>query len=147
MRLSIISTLFISLIILACNKSSRVNNDCESGCKPNRVCTEEFRSLFVQVVNKSNNAVRLDSFAFVRLRDNQTIANSSKPDMTGMTGEVGRYLLLSDSKMNETSKCGEDFEFRGYLGQEAVANSVFKISHDCCHINLISGDTKIVIDK
>lgn len=147
MRVSIIAIFCIGLVVLACNKRAGVNDDCESDCNPNRACTEEFRSLFVQVVNKANNAVQLDSFVFVRLRDNQTIAGSNKPDMIGTTGEVGRYLLFSDSKMNETSRCGEDFEFRGYLNKQSVANSVYKIAHDCCHINLIAGDTKIIIDK
>ncbi|WP_114788909.1 hypothetical protein U0035_04810 [Niabella yanshanensis] len=148
MRLSIVSTLFIGLVMLACNKNSRVNDDCESGCKPNRVCTEEFRSLIVQVIDGSHAEVALDSFVVVRLRDSQLIINNDEAaTQTGITGGTGRYLIFSDSKINETSRCGEDFEFRGYINKQSIANRVYTIAHDCCHINLISGDTKIIIDK
>lgn len=148
MRFSIVSTLFIGLVILACNKNSRVNDDCESGCKPSRVCTEEFRSLMVQVVDRANGGVELDSFKVIRARDQKLILDNSKwQPQAGVSYTPGVYLVYSDAYMEETSVCGEDFVFKGYMDNKAVANGVFRISHDCCHINRVSGDTKIVIDK
>jgi hypothetical protein len=148
MRFSIVSILFIGLVILACNKNSRVNDDCESGCKPNRVCTEEFRSLMVQVINRSHAGVELDSFKVIRVSDQKIILDNSKwQPSPGVSYMPGTYLVYSDAYRDETSVCGEDFVFKGYLDNQAVANGVFKIADDCCHINLISGDTKIVIDK
>lgn len=146
MKLSIISTLFISLIILACNKNSRVSDDCESKCKPNRVCTEEFRSLMVQVINPSHAGVELDSFKVVRLKDKKVILDNLKwQQHPGVSYKPGVYLIFSDGYMNETSVCGEDFKFEGYLKDKVVGEGLFKITHDCCHINLVSGNTKIVI--
>ncbi len=148
MRLSIVTTLFISLVILACNKNSRVEDDCESGCKPNRVCTEEFRSLMVQVVDRAGAGVELDSFKVIRARDQKVILDNSKwQPSPGVSYMPGVYLMYSDAYIGETSVCGDDFVFKGYLDNKAVADRVFKIVHDCCHISRVSGDTKIVIDK
>lgn len=148
MRLSIVTALFIGLVILACNKNSRVDDDCGSGCKPNRVCTEEFRSLMVQVVDRAGAGVDLDSFKVIRVRDQKVILDNHKwQPSPGVSYIPGVYLMYSDAYMEATSVCGEDFVFKGYLDNEAVANGVFKIAHDCCHINRVSGETKIVIDK
>lgn len=147
MRLSIVTTLFISLVILACNKNSRVEDDCESGCKPSRVCTEEFRSLMVQVVDRAGTPVTLDSFVVVSFPNRELIINN--PARTLLPGREwnGIHLLFADRYKDKTSTCGEQFEFEGYMGKQLVVSRTYIIAHDCCHVNLKSGDTKIVIDK
>ncbi|MCH5685840.1 hypothetical protein LWM68_17255 [Niabella sp. W65] len=148
MRALNIFILCIGLVVLACNKKAGVGDDCESGCKPNRVCTEEFRSLMVQVVNSSHAGVELDSFKVVRVRDNKMIVDNVQwQQPAGVSYQPGVYLVYSDAYMDKTSVCGEDFEFRGYLKDKVVANKTYTIAHDCCHINLVSGDIKIVIEQ
>ncbi|MCH5721418.1 hypothetical protein [Niabella hibiscisoli] len=147
MRTSILVILVSGLMVLACNKNARVGDDCESDCKFNQVCTEEFRSLMVQVVDQSNAGVELDSFKIVRTKDNKVILDNVQwQQPAGVSYKPGVYLLYSDGYMKETSRCGEDFHFKGYLNNKTVADKIFRISHDCCHINLVSGDTKIVIE-
>lgn len=102
----------------------------------------------MQVINRSHAGVELDSFKVIRVSDQKIILDNSKwQPSPGVSYMPGAYLVYSDAYRDETSVCGEDFVFKGYLDNQAVANGVFKIAHDCCHINLISGDTKIVIDK
>lgn len=148
MRFSIISILFIGLMIGACNKNSRVGDDCGAGCRPNRVCTNDFRSLIVQVVDRSGTGIELDSFKVIRKRDEKVILDNLKwQQPAGVSYMPGFYLVCSDSYMKETSVCGDDFVFKGYLDNKTVANRTYKIAHDCCHIRLVSGNVKIVIDK
>ena len=148
MRISIVVILFSGLMVLACNKNARIGDDCESDCKPNRVCTNDYRSMTVQVVNNSNEGVELDSFKVVRLKDKKVILDNFKSQQhPGGSYKPGVYLLFSDSYVSETSICGEDFKFEGYLKDKVVGDGLFKIAHDCCHFNLISGNKKIVIKE
>lgn len=138
---------FYILCILAvafsfsCSKRSGIKTKCESPCESNRACTEEFRSIVVEISGQSGSAIELDSIAVVRKSDNKTIVI----DQQAIIPKIGRYILFSDSHINETSRCGEDFEFRGYKDKQPVVSRIFNIAHNCCHISLASGDTKIVI--
>ena len=102
----------------------------------------------MQVVNRSGTGVELDSFKVVRKRDEKVILDNLKwQQPAGVSYMPGVYLVCSDSYMKETSVCGDDFVFKGYLDNKTVAEMTYKIANDCCHIYLKSGDTKIVVDK
>jgi hypothetical protein len=128
------------ILSFSCSKRSGVRTECELPCEKNLMCTYEFRSIVVEVSDRSGNDVALDSVAVVRKMDNKAIVINQQTTIP----RAGRYVLFSDSNMNETSKCGEDFEFRGYKNKQLIASSTFNIAHNCCHIYLVSGNTKIV---
>lgn len=134
--------ILVIILSFSCSKRSGVRTECELPCEKNLMCTYEFRSIVVEVSDRSGNDVELDSFAVVRKIDDKAIAVNQQP----IIPKAGRYVLFSDSNMNETSKCGEDFEFRGYKDKQLIASSMFNIAHNCCHIYLVSGNTKIVIE-
>lgn len=135
----------LSLTFLACDKRPGVGDRCGKKCFIQLACSKEFRMLSVQVVDRQGAATELDSFVVVSKRDSKIII-TNKPDRMWDTGSTNRYLLFSDSEKSETSRCGNQFEFRGYVKNKLVASNDYTIAHDCCHINLVSGDTKIVIE-
>ncbi|MGC4232669.1 MAG: hypothetical protein QM594_06775 [Niabella sp.] len=130
------------ILSFSCSKRSAVRTECELPCEKNLMCTYEFRSIAVEVSDRSGNDVELDSFAVVRKIDHKAIVVNQQP----IIPKAGRYVLFSDLNMNETSKCGEDFEFRGYKDEQLIASRTFNIAHNCCHIYLVSGNTKIVVE-
>ncbi|GAB3418573.1 hypothetical protein GCM10027516_13310 [Niabella aquatica] len=107
------------------------------------MCTYVFLSIGVEVSDRLGNDVELDSFAVVRKSDNKAIEISQQ----AIIPKPGRYVLFSDSYINETSRCGEDFEFKGYKNKRLIVSRMFNIAHNCCHIYLVSGDTKIIVDN
>lgn len=138
------STIVVLIIIssFSCSKRNPVRTKCELPCEKNLMCTYEFRSIGVEVSDLSGNGVKLDDFAIVRKSDNKVITVDQQP----MIHQEGRYMLFSDSYMKETSRCGEDFEFKGYKNKQMIVSRTFNIAHNCCHIYLVSGDTKIIVN-
>lgn len=141
MKLYLLGVVII-MLSFSCTKRNSVKTECELPCEKNLMCTYEFRSIVVEVSDRPGNDVELDSFAVVRKIDNKVIVINQQT----IIPKTGRYVLFSDSYMNETSKCGEDFEFKGYKNDKLIAAREFKIAHNCCHIYLVSGDTKIVVE-
>jgi len=138
----IITIVVVIVGLFSCSRRSAVGTECELPCEKNLMCTYEFRSIVVEVSDQSGKNIALDSFAVVRKSDNKTIAI----DQRGIIPQDGRYVLFSDQYMSETTRCGEDFEFKGYKDKQLIANRTFNIAHNCCHIYLASGDTKIVVN-
>lgn len=142
MRILTIAALIIAGLF-SCSRRSAVGTECELPCEKHLKCTYEFRSIVVAVSDQSGNGVALDNFVVVRKRDNKTVVVNQQVT----TPRDGRYVLFSDSNMDETTRCGEDFDFKGYKSNQLIASRTFNIAHNCCHIHLVSGNTKIVVDN
>ncbi len=133
--------LLVFALSFSCSRRTGVRDACELPCGKSLMCTYEFRSIAVEISDRSGNGIVLDSFAVVRKSDNKAIVINQQ----AMIPQAGRYVLFSDSYLNETSRCGEDFEFRAYKANEQIANRTFTIAHNCCHIFLVEGDTRIIV--
>ena len=59
----------------------------------------------------------------------------------------GTYIVLTDSEINEVSKDGSSFIFRGFIGGIEIVNEAYQIGHDCCHIKLLAGNTGITLQN
>ncbi|GAB3418568.1 hypothetical protein [Niabella aquatica] len=145
MRTLYVAVALMSVIVLSCEKGKGVKDDCEQPCQPQRACTEEFRSILVEVLNPSGADIVLDSFVVVNKQNNQLVIDDKKV-YNVLFGRVS-YLLFSDSEMDKTTQCAVAFEFKGYKNQQLIADRDYEIAHNCCHIYLVSGDTKIIIDN
>lgn len=102
-----------------------------SACESNRYCTEEFRTITIEV----NGAV-LDDFYTVRLRTGDTIRRDSP-----ISGKY--YEVLDDLWTDKIKQEGEYFLFEGKVGDSVLVREQFKIGHDECHIRLIEGRTRV----
>ena len=132
----------IPIILLACGKSVQVG-DCGTRCNENIACTEVFISIVVQVENALGVGVNLNNVSVQRKSDGEIILKNKKADLA----KDGKYVLFTDSEIDETSQCGEEFLFKGYKDGKLVVNETFEVAHNCCHVFLKSGNTTIVVDN
>lgn len=143
MRKLLLAPFGVILFFLACSKNSGVDRDCERPCNDRVFCTDVVVTIDVKVENESGSAINLEAFEVVRQSDKKVIHKSTP----SFAPQIGTYQLFSDSFKDETTRCGENFEFKGFLGGKQIVSRVYKIGHDCCHIYLIAGDTRIVIKQ
>ena len=130
------SLLISSLIILT-------TFSCETGtnCAQNQVCTEEFRTVSVKIIDQNQNPVELDSSYVTREVDSKTYRFP-----TDDWPLEGFYIVLTDLEMDEVDKKGSTFILSGFEGGQEVVHEEYVIGHDCCHIELLAGNTELTIN-
>jgi hypothetical protein len=134
MRISI--TVLCFIFLCSCNSET---NDCGTEL----ICTEEFRSIQVEIVDTDGNAVLLDTYQTIQVIG-QNLYDFSED---GFFGDQGHYTVLTDAQLNSLQKEGEEFIFQGTINGLEVINESFTIGHDCCHISLLSGPEKITLSN
>ncbi len=106
----------------------------------NVMCTMEFRTITVQVVDKNGAPVRLDSYQ-------TTLANNST--VVGNTGAMaptddGHYPVISDAFVGGHKNTQTKMIFTGTKDGKTVVSEAYEIGVDCCHVSRISGKEKVV---
>ncbi len=135
-----ILALFVASLLI----SSSCNKDNEGDCPGDIVCTQDFRSIHVQIMNGSA-PYQLDNYITKRHSDSMVI------DIRSVIGSYadsmyranGNYPILTDAQMQLTSRHGTGFTFIGYLNNREVIRENFVIAHDCCHISKVSGRDQV----
>lgn len=120
------------LLTLSCSSSE---NECNL---IDVVCTEEFRYITVEIVDSKNEPIVLDSYKIIRNDTDEDITH--KEDMF-----QNSYPIINDSYQNEIANKKLSLTFTGVLNNQEVINEIYIVSADCCHIDLISGKTKIIL--
>ena len=132
---TILALFFASLLI-----SSSCNKDSEGDCPADIMCTQDFRSVHVQLMNGSG-PYQLDSYITKRHSDSMVIDLHSTLSAyeDSLYRANGSYPILTDGQMQLTSRQGTGFTFIGYVNNHEVIRENYVIGHDCCHISRISG--------
>ena len=120
---------FIFFSLISCEK-----NTCDQA-----ICTEEFRTVTIQIIDSLGNDVLLDSSVVIRQADQQLIQTNAQYALEGY------YDVLTDNQKDKTTDNGETFIFKGFLDNVVVVNEPFVINKYCCHINYISGKTIVTL--
>lgn len=129
--------LFTILLVTACS-DNKLNND-NSDCNLiDIVCTEEFRSITLEIVDINDNPVILDSFKTTREDTGEEIES-------GENFHQNFYPIINDNYQNEIAQKEINLKFTGFINNIEVLSTNYVVSADCCHIELISGKTKIVL--
>lgn len=132
--------------ILILTFSTCVNNDigpCD--CKSNIICTEEYRTISLEITDAGGKPYLLDEYKITRIEDGREII-LEKDEYTDIRRSMGNYLLMGDRHKSLTDKCGKAFHFTGRKDGKEVISRNYLIAHDCCHIMVKEGDTKITIN-
>ncbi len=122
-------------LIISCEENA--NPDCEEDL----ICTTVFKTITVTISDDSGSPALLDS---IRVQNLDTSVIYSFKD-SDLSPEAGTYVLLTDGQISETKASGNNFQFLGYLKGAEVVNQNYKIGHNCCHIELLTGNTEIVL--
>lgn len=129
----------ILLLLIAMNlscKSSKDTNIVDECDQIDIICTEQFVTISVQVFDENDNAILLDDFKVIRKDTGEDITNKNGHQQI-------QYPILNDSYQKELANKELTITFKGYLDNLEVINHDYVVSADCCHIHLVSGNTKI----
>ncbi|MCK0190624.1 hypothetical protein [Arenibacter sp. F20364] len=108
-------------------------------------CTEEFRTITVNVKDKDGVAVALDYFKVVVLSNGDEITLGASSSEYDWMAENGTYPLFSDKYVSRYRNKKLEINFRGYIDNKLMVDSDFTVGADCCHVVLIEGETDLVL--
>lgn len=135
--------LIIVLLAPNCNNSSvEDKSDCS-----NIICTQEYRTITVDVKDTKGNAVALDRFTVVVLPNETDITPDLSDSEMGLMRKNGIYPLFSDKYSNAYRNKQLEINFSGYIGDKQVLDANYKVGADCCHVLLIDGETNLVVGE
>jgi len=137
MKTSVYSILLL-LFFAGCENNDA--NDCT-----NQACTEEFRTITVTIKDPENNPVVLDSFKVTNLENGDDLTRELNNTEFEAMREKGSYPLFGDEYARDFSNMEVEINFKGYIDDQEIINSDYKVGADCCHVILISGDPEISI--
>jgi hypothetical protein len=108
------------------------------------ICTEEFRSLVLNVKDKQGKPVVLDAiFTYKESTKEKIIVD----DLSFQEPPYqGNYSIWNDLQLKTSSKHGETIRVVGIIKSKEVFSQQFKVGHDCCHVVKLEGPDTIEID-
>jgi hypothetical protein len=116
---------------------------CESNseCDPQRACTMEYRTIAIEVRDSANAPYPLDSTFTLKTSTGEQI----RPEDISIDSAF--HVVLSDSQRDLTTQLGESFTFNGYRNGVLKVSEPFLIRHDCCHIELVAGNSSVIVNE
>lgn len=129
--------LFTTILTTACSdsKTEDINSDCNL---IDIVCTEEFRTITLEIVDSQDTPVILDNFKITREDTGEIIELDQNHSQNF-------YPIINDNYQNKIVHKEIILKFSGSINNIEVVSTSFVVSADCCHIDLDSGPTKIVL--
>ncbi|WP_296620685.1 hypothetical protein [Marivirga sp.] len=130
---------FAAISFFSCKEEELSNDDCNL---ETRICTEEFRSISLEITTPDGNPVILDDF--------YTFHDSRKKfefELNDVQKGNGIYPVITDSELDELKREGTTLIFVGEKDGKNLVEHQMVIGHDCCHVILIEGEDKIVIEE
>ena len=109
-------------------------------------CTQNFVILFANVTDTSGVAIPLDNFEVVDIETGENLTLDSSAQEFKTYREKGTYPIFSDTYRIQYQNTKTTISFKGYISSNEVVNESFVVGADCCHVQLISGNTDIIID-
>ena len=109
------------------------------------MCTQEYRILTISVKDQASNPVLLDQYFVVKSSTGEMIDFSQEDPFTDSINRLnGIYTLMTDGRMEMTSRAGVEFVFHGRIGNAEIVNEKYIIANDACHVSLVSGKTEVI---
>jgi hypothetical protein len=130
--------LLYTLIIIACsgNKTNNQENECN---QIDIACTKQFVIISLAVIDTNNNPVSLDNFK-VHIKDTgEDISNKENIF-------ENYYPIIDDSYQNELANKKQTLIFTGFINKKKVISETYEVSADCCHIYLVAGKAKVILE-
>jgi len=133
--------LLIVLLVSNCNESEVEDQpDCT-----NIICTEEYRTITVNVRGKDGNAVALDRFTVMVLPNETDITPDWSDNEIDLMSKNGIYPLFSDKYSNTYRNKQIEINFKGYIEDKQVLDANYTVGADCCHVFLVDGETNLIV--
>jgi hypothetical protein len=105
------------------------------------MCTMDFRMITIDVVDENDEQTELDEYYVTLSNTGDTVLRYTDEHLE----YLGGVIIFTDNEMKHTDTKGKIFTFTAYLDSAQVINEDYLIRHDKCHIELVSGKTKITL--
>lgn len=135
-----LSILFVILLFQSCMKGEDVD-----GC--NGICTEEFRTITIEIKDAEGNPVALDSFSVINTGNGNELGTSINNPEFDYFRENGTYPIFSDLYSQEFRQREITINFKGFIDETEVINENYEVGADCCHVYYISGERELQIGE
>jgi len=103
-------------------------------------CTEVLKVVSVEVKDKSDEPILLDSVSVVKSGTSEVLFTENPTSTNGV------YKLVSDTEINGIVKEGTDVTFYGYSNNSQIISENYKVGHDCCHVAFLSGVQVLILE-
>lgn len=133
--------LFLLLVISLSGTSCTTKKPDPVNSCAGALCTLEFRGFSIEVKHSNGNHAVLDNYYTVNINLNDTIYNGK----TLLQGD-SLYNVIDDNYTGKMYNKTYNFNFIGIINNTVVVNEPFVFSADCCHIDKVSGKSKVTID-
>ncbi len=144
MKLS--NLLFIVILPLVTFTTCHDEETIPEECLEPVACTFVLISFSVSVKNQHDKPVSLDEYYSENLLTKQKF-DFQDAEYDSVRRKSGSYPLLSDQQYDNVMYKGSPIQFIGKIKGKTVVHPVLMIGKDCCHIQLMSGDTDIIITE
>ena len=137
--------LFLSTLMLAVWNCSDKDDEGQINCTT-IACTENFVSFSVSVRDTSDMPVALDEFEVRDATTGEDLTRNIDEAALAVLRLAGTYPLYDDLFVAGNQNTSREIVFKGFIGDQEVANAVYTVAADCCHVSLVSGNLDIVIN-
>ncbi|WP_296620687.1 hypothetical protein [Marivirga sp.] len=130
---------FISMAATCQDKNSKTKDQKENPCPPDVICTMEFKIIDLEIKNNEGEAIVLDEF--------YSEIDGEKVEIPDDVYQLkdGVYPVATDGQMKDLSFDGNEVIFFGLMDGKKVVEHKMTIGKDCCHIQLVEGEQKVII--
>lgn len=126
---------------------SACSDDSESEvCREPMPCTDIFLSYQVSVTDTTGSAVKLDGFEVRDIKNNKNLTLDHSTERLRLMQNANSYHLFGDEWGKEYKGKTTTITFRGFQNSEEIVSANFEVGADCCHVQLLSGNTNLVVD-
>ncbi len=122
-------------IIIGLSTLLVASSSCEKQNCPQQACTEEFKSIIVDLEFNTSNPM-IDSTKTFRKNDNKLMQTHTNFDNN-------HFVVLDDADKDDLSLEASTFISKGYFSGQEIFSEEYEIKHDCCHIIKVSGKDTI----
>ena len=132
LRLTLFTCLF--LLFPSCSEKDK---ECSG------ICTEEYRTIVIEIKDSEGEPVVLDSFKVEDLSSGRVL--TIQPDDPTYIRERGIYPIFSDKYAREYRQKQIQIKITGYIEGEEMVSEIYQVAADCCHVFYVSGDLELVL--
>lgn len=109
-------------------------------------CTNEYRTITVNVLDNEGNPVALDSLKLVDLKNGEDLTPELTDDALQLMRERGTYPIFSDQYVQEYHQQQLEINFSGFIDGKEVVSENYQVGADCCHVYYVSGDLELELE-
>ncbi|SKB36149.1 hypothetical protein SAMN05660226_00895 [Parapedobacter luteus] len=146
MKKIVVSCLLLATaVLLSCSVREEAGAKADTSCE-GVMCTEQFVTLSVTVVDSKSAPIALDRIKVTRLSDGRELTAGDNSEWE-TARQQGMYRLADDGDEDAVPRFEETkLRFEGFINGNLVATGDYVVTYDCCHISLVSGEQELVID-